>query len=495
MSDVDLTLLPKSRVTFRLGFSRNNMTGPSFNSVHEGKEGLLFQDWNTTRNSYRFGIDVRIAPRTILSYDQFLDYYKGDTDYRLAPFAPTLLPGGGPVDLGLSMDTANSEPCAVPIGQSSLINSSGTLTNTTCSAYFSYARNQRIRTSTPTERLGLRSNYFQRIDVVGSFSYSAADMSTPLDESFNGLITRISSRGFTGTGTANANRISNVLDLEATLHLTPHLRLMEKFYFWAYRTPENGNFNEVDSVCTGACTLLTPLSATAPTITPTLTQSSFNQAWKRNQTELAWDVSKRVGARVGFRYGDQVLNLFNDYSGGETYNGYSTTGEDHFTVNEYTEFLGIWARPTHAFRLNLDLEHTNYDNVIVRMAPRKESRYRLQTTYTPRQWAVLGGSINILQDANADALTQYVGHNQNYGLTASLTSRERFGVDFAYNFNSAIQNALICFNDTPPVGMTLPFVNGATTPCQLLWKYSGCWRGRGPLAQSSIGQLLLHQPH
>ena len=95
------------------------------------------------------------------------------------------------------------------------------------------------------------------------------------------------------------------------------------------------------------------------------------------------------------------------------------------------------------------------------MAPRKESRYRFQTTYTPRPWAILGGSINILQHSNADALTKYVGHNQNYGLTASLTPRERFGLDLAYNYNDVIQNALICFNDTPPTGVILPFVANA----------------------------------
>ena len=75
-------------------------------------------------------------------------------------------------------------------------------------------------------------------------------MSTPLDENFDGLITRTFTRAFTGTGEASANRISNVLDLEATLHLTQHLRLIEKFYFWAYRIPQNGNFTEVDSDCT-----------------------------------------------------------------------------------------------------------------------------------------------------------------------------------------------------------------------------------------------------
>ena len=43
-------------------------------------------------NSYRMGVDLRIAPRTVLSYDQFLDYYKGDTDYHLAPFARRCCP-------------------------------------------------------------------------------------------------------------------------------------------------------------------------------------------------------------------------------------------------------------------------------------------------------------------------------------------------------------------------------------------------------------------
>jgi hypothetical protein len=279
-------------------------------------------------------------------------------------------------------------------------------------------------------------------------------MNTPLDESFAGLITRTHTLAFTGTGTASANRISDVLDLEATLRLTQHLRLIEKFYFWAYRIPQNGNFNEVDSDCTvtATCTLLTPLSATTPTTTPTVTLSSFNQSWKRNQTELAWDVSKKMGARIGYRYGDRNFNHFNDYLPGDL---------DHFVGLEKTALLGLWARPTHALRLNFDLEHTNYNSVFVRMSPRKEARYRFQTTYTPRPWAVLGGSINILQQSNSDIQTQYVGHNQNYGLTASLAPRERFGLDLAYNFNSVIQNALICFNDTPPAGVILPFVAGA----------------------------------
>jgi hypothetical protein len=456
MSDVDLTLLSQSVVSFRLGYSHNNMTGPSYSSIHEGTEGSLLQNWNTTMNSYRLGVDFKVAPRTVLSYDQFLDYYKGDTDYQLNPINEALVTTtpASFVSLGLSFDTVNKEPCAVLTGQSSLI-VNGTLTNVTCSAYSSYSRDQRIRTSTPTERFSLRSNYFRKLEVLGSFSYSSATSSTPLDESFSGLITRTNTLAFTGSGTAAANRISDVADLEATLHLTQHLRLIEKFYFWAYRIPQNGNLNELDYSCAAPpCSLLSAALTTpiTPGGTPTIAQSSFNQTWTRNQTELAWDFSKKAGARIGYRYGDRAFNHFNDFLPGD---------EDHFVGLEKTALLGLWARPTHTLRLNFDLEHTNFNSVFVRLSPRKESRYRFQTTYTPRSWATLGGSINILQRSNADAQTQYAGHNQNYGLTASLAPRERFGIDLAYNFNSVIQNALICFNDTPPTGVILPFVANA----------------------------------
>ena len=468
MSDVDLTLLPQSRLSFRLGYSHNNMTGPVYSSIHEGTEGLLLQPWNTTMNSYRVGVDWRILPRTVLSYDQFLDYYKGDTDTQLASFAPALLSNGNPVELGLSIDTANKEPCAVVPPATSLI-SAGVLTNITCSAYFSYLRNQRIRTSAPTERFSFRSNYFQRLDLTAAFAYSDAEMSTPLYESFNGLLTRTNTLAFLGTGAADASRISDTFDLGATLHLTAHLRLIEKLYFWAYRIPQDGNFSEVDSDCTAAliaaknCNLLTPITSTVTTTTPTSAESSFNQSWKRSQTELAWDISKKAGARIGYRYGDRAFDLFNNFTGGETFNSFSTTGENHFVVLEQTALLGLWARPTPALRLNFDWEHANYNHVIVAVAPRRESRYRFLAGYNPRPWAVLGGSINILEDANGYSFTNYVGHNRNYGLTASLAPRPRFSLDLAYNYNDVIQNATICFADTPPTGVTLPFVTGATS--------------------------------
>src|SRR5215472_4557147 len=145
MSDFDLTLLPQSILSFKLGYSHNNMTGPSYSSVHEGTDALLLQDWNTTLNSYRFGADLKFLPRTVFSYDQFLDYYKGDTNWQLSSFAPALIPSPPPgvptsVELGLPIDTANKNPCAVIPPATSLIGPTGILTNTDCNGYFAYNR-------------------------------------------------------------------------------------------------------------------------------------------------------------------------------------------------------------------------------------------------------------------------------------------------------------------------------------------------------------------
>src|SRR5215472_5040365 len=81
MTLLNLTILPESRVRFRLGYLQNSSYGPSDSSVHEGTDTLLFQDWKTTAETYRVGVDFRILPRTNFSYDQYYSYTKGDTSY------------------------------------------------------------------------------------------------------------------------------------------------------------------------------------------------------------------------------------------------------------------------------------------------------------------------------------------------------------------------------------------------------------------------------
>ena len=456
MYDYDLTLFPQSTVTFHMGYSRNNMTGPSFSSVHEGTDALLDQLWNTTLNSYRFGADFKILPRTVISYDQTLDYYKGDTSWQLAPFAPAFVPGiPGNVELGLPIDTGNKNPCAATPSTASLIDATGSLTNLGCNAFFNYTRADHIRTSTPTERISLHSNYFSRLELNASYAYSNADMTAPVNEFFNGLSSRGRTRQTTVVGPGDANQISNVADFTATGHISQHFRVVETFRFWAYRIPSAFTSVETDFNVPGSgsctppsCSLLTPISATTPNLTDTADQLSFNQNWWRNQVDLVWDASKHFGGRIGFRYGDRVFHRFLNFTG----------DEDRTVIHEYTPLIAVWARPMHSLRLNFDWENTSSSDTIVRIAPRKESRYRAQINYTPQAWLVVGGSINLWQASNNDAFTNYRGHNRNYGFTATVTKWKRFGFDFAYNYSNYLQASFVCFNSSDT---TNPVVAGA----------------------------------
>jgi hypothetical protein len=450
MNSIDLTVLPQSVVSFRFGYWYNVVDGPAFSSVHEGTDALLLQSLNTNLDSYRFGVDFKILPQTVISYDQFLDYYYGKTTAQLGSFAPALLPGvPGSVELGLPIDTQNNNPCGFSPPATSLIDNTGTLTNIDCNGFYSYSRPDHVHTFTPTERVSLRSNYFERLDLTASYAYSSADMSAPQDEFFNGLSSRSDLRQTTVTGPAHANQISNVADFTATLHFTKHVRLVDTFRFWAFRINQNSNFTETDLVCSSPnCSLLTPISSTTPSSSTTPEQLSFNQNWNRNETDLIWDISARMGVRGGFRYSDREFNDFFSSAG----------GGDHFSIHEYTPLVGFWVRPITALRVNFDWEHPNYDNVLVRIGPRDESRYRIQARYTPKPWAVIGSSINLWKASNGDVLTNFRGHSYNYGVTASLTPRERFGFDLAYNYNDYQQNALICFNDSDT---TLPVVINA----------------------------------
>ena len=355
------------------------------------------------------------------------------------------------MELGLPIDTANKSPCAITPTATSLIDSTGTLTNAACNAYFDYNRTNRTRTSQPTERLSLRNNYFQRLNLTASYAYSAADMNAPLNEYFNGLTQRSSLRQQTVTGPGQATRISNVADFTATLHLSEHLRVVDTFRFWDYRIPESFSSIETDWTCinTATCSLLTPIGNTTQSVTDTSSELSFNQSWKRNEIDFVWDASKHFGGRIGFRYGNKVFHHILDFTTGD---------QDRVVIHEYTPVIAIWAKPMKSLRFNFDWEHTNNDDALVRIGARKEDRYRVHANYTPKPWAVLGVSINLWGVSNGDALTDYRAHNRNYGFTANLTPRDRFGLDFAYDYNDSQQNALICFNDS---NVFLPVVASA----------------------------------
>jgi hypothetical protein len=466
MYDTDLTLMPQSKISVRLGYSHNRSNGPTFSSFHEGTDVLLNQAWNVTDNLFRIGVDVKVFPRTVLSYDQFFDYAKNDTDYSLGTFATFLLPNGNPVELGLPWNTAAGSPCALPIRNGAV--------NPSCNGYYSYLRNQRFRTSTPTEQLTLTSNYFRRMNLVARGAYSSTDMNDPYSEFFDGLVTRTQERQFTFSGPANGRRVAVSSDLGATVELTKTLRLSDSFRFDNWRIP--ASWDSVATATVGiptgtppAVTLLSGLGAV--TTTTDLTATFLGMRTLYNLFQVEYNPSRRAGVHVGYKL--RYRRIFKaEPESVDPEAGFEPFEGDTINVREHGPVFGVWLRPVDALRINVEAEALttvgcqatcpNSDQIfIARISPRQRQNYRGRVTYKPVRWADLSGSVNWWESGNGEVDTQYNQHYRNAGAILSLFPNEKISLELGYNYTDALQNAYICYNGTFNPSGTV--VNGCPT--------------------------------
>ncbi len=434
MYDFGLSLLPQSKFTVRLGFSRNRMEGPSFSSFHEGTDVLLNQPWNFTGNEFRVGFDYKGPEATTISYDQFVTLDKNDTDYSLATFATFTLPNGTPVELGLPWNSASNSPCGTPFVNGSV--------NPGCNGYFTYTRTQRVRTTTPTEQLSINSNYFRRVNIVGRASYSSGSLDTPYNEFFDGYVSRTGERQFTFSGPASVRRVAASADIGVTVELARHWNLSETFRYDNFHLP--GNWNS-----TGTSTAGTSLESSlgATTTTSDFVFTFMGQRSYYNVTQLEYSPSKRLGARLGYvlrhrHYFKAEPESFDPEAGLEPFEG------DTFDINEHGPTAGVWFRPTDNLRANFDAELTTADNFITRISPRQRQNYRARLTYKRARWATITGSANIWESRNGESDTQFKQHYRNAGFVATLLPNERFNLDLSYNYSNTLQDAYVCYAGT-----------------------------------------------
>jgi len=191
MDDYNLTLLPQSAVRIRLGYTRNNTVGPAFSTDHQGTDSLLLQSTRNLLNGYQIGVDFRVLPRTSISYDQFLQYYKGDSSWNDQNFIFQAA-NGTPIDPGIAYNTPAGQPCAAPVPNAA---TTPPIINPACNAFLSYGRWAPVRVSYPTEQLTLQSHYFRKLDLSARVSYSSSDSNiASWYEDFAGLATRTRER-------------------------------------------------------------------------------------------------------------------------------------------------------------------------------------------------------------------------------------------------------------------------------------------------------------
>ena len=545
MQDYDLTLLPQSRVRFRLGFSHDRDEGPGFFTTDSGTIPDFPESYSYTMNAFRAGVDYRIAPRTTISYDQFLNYFKQDNVVTENPVATPgqygyQVPNGTLVDLGIVWSTqtpAEALPCATPVTHAT---TTPPTASSSCNGFVSYSQVGRPRNFMPTERVRFQSNYYQKFDVSGAFGYSSSDNSIPdYNETIIDWTTRTSSPGGTTAGPAKATRVSVDGDFAAVYSLTEKLRLEDFFHYNDWRIPGVWN-SALGSLfdAPGATGLGAPVgyfiaancnaanSYSGPTCpNHTLTSgadvaSSYNanflkQDMKSNTLELEYDFTRRYGADIGYLYTHREIDMSslsyattsvyfpgggaaspsNDYlaargscalaggslpagcvlnaDGSITYTAPApTTGATLETlgINEQALLLGFRARPIDSLRITGDFSFGYNDAAFTRVDPRQVQSYKLHTTYTPKPWASVDGSVEIHENRDNVYTVNDLEHDRAYSITTMLMPKPSLAVSFGYNYWDVYTQANICFDyEVLPSGSTIgtpPGVN-ATAGCSI----------------------------
>lgn len=331
LGDYNLVLLPEAKTRFRVGYSRDAIFGPGFSTIHQGTEQYLLNQYKWTVNAYRFGADFKLLPRTNISYDQILTYYKGDTgttdlnqQFNLST--------GVPVDLGVSFNPPVNQPCANAFG-----GPPAGAVNPACSAYFSYLSHGRVRSSLPTEQFSLQSNYWKAWDFSARLSYTGGDSNVfGYNETLFGRESRTNLRNDTATGPVTNQRVAANADFGATWHITDRLSFIDSFHYLNWHDP--GEYDA--SYCSFfSANLLTPARVFTPTAAVPLTcaapadgvaataaapiqhstssladasiivDSNFlKQDDKTNLAEIEYQFSPKLGGRLGFRYRHRAID-------------------------------------------------------------------------------------------------------------------------------------------------------------------------------------------
>jgi hypothetical protein len=354
MQDYDLTLLPQSKVSVRLGYSRNRNEGPGLYTTN-GTSVSAFQESNSdTTNAYRAGIDVRILPRTTLSFDEFLTYYKqdnvisdnpavnpGNFGFILGTVPGQGTPAGTPVDLGnvwSTQTTAKVLPCATP----TVVGTTNTATPT-CAGYLSYSQVGNPRNFMPTERFRFQSNYFRNFEMSGSIGYSSSDYHfSDLAENDNSWKNSNAQRGDTAAGPIKTTRVSVNANWSGVYTVNEKLRILDAFRYDNWRIPgvwdssttnvfgtPAPNPNVVglllaQGVFNAANCPVAPFnqpncaSHTANSnadVSNGINQQFLGQNIKSNTLELEYDFNRRYSGTIGYLYTNRTIS-----SSSETFN-------------------------------------------------------------------------------------------------------------------------------------------------------------------------------
>jgi len=493
MGDFNLTLFPQSAIRFRLGYARNNNTG-RLDTTLESPIRTLMTEYDQSRSDrYQFGVDIKVMERTTISFDQFYEHDKVDPNYRDNNLSFTDSATGAPIDIGIPLPPSG---CTIKPGVT-FPGNNVLVTNSKCNiGLFSFSRSGRVRTRIPTSQLSLQSNYFRKLDVTASGTYSSGNSDFLNYQEFANNRNNSNNGVSLLTATTRTDRVSGNADLGLTYHFTKDWSVSDKFRWLDWRNP--GNSNQLGFTCSAAaapgltlanagCTT----SSSSDLFTTVLAEKTY-----ANTVKVNWAPSRRLSAYLGYRYGRRELTgaLQGDSPNLNSYyladNGVPAplatnpalpANLNITKINEHTGLGGIVFRPTDGWRVNADVELLSADNAFTNISPRHQQRLRANTTYKVNRWASINGGVHFIETRNdfaesvnasftpanpnlfpttgANTVPAAYGHMDHwryYTLGASLHPNRWVGFDFGWTYLDQQINSATCVPSTGPTVQATP---------------------------------------
>jgi hypothetical protein len=496
MTDTKLTLLPLSKVTFRVGYSQNVFQGPSLSPSGfflGGYNDLLLQEYQrNSTDDWTGSVEWKPVSRTRLTYEEQVTHYKGDSYFSGAPQYFNLQEANGlrvavlqsydnPVNniqpFGITCNTgvgpAPISPAQTPNGLP--------IVDPACNVIASYSRTQPTREIFPTEIFRLQSSSIKDVTMNGNVRYTKANTSLPnYYDDFQGLAG--TTREITYAGNARAKREAIGADYGVTWQALKKLSISEQIDYSNVHQPGVANITSlttvtsatpnIDSTALTTTVINTPINPVTGKPTSTFEGSPavatplfdyFGQKFITNNLTAAYDLTDRTMFTLTYHHQQHTIG-----EGAANTTGY-LSGISKYTINENGATFGVALQPANNWNINGSIEVLYADNVLTPVAPRELQHYRIRTKYRPKTWATFSGAYNDLErhnntnntgTASVDGPLQHLDHSRTLSLNADLMPNEHYGFDIGYAYSGVYTATNICFQGTA----SSPTIPGAATP-------------------------------
>lgn len=377
LQDHDFTLGPEFNWSLRLGYSRDNQTGPALSTVQlfDGRGDIfpIFRDVRRTRNEYRLGGRMKLAGFR-LDVLRAWDNFKEDTPYALE----------------------NSQPVAGDSGT--------TLTG--------FRRFEPYHGNTPLWRVNLHRES-KAWAVNGRFTHAGGRRNFVLDELAIGTERFGAAQNRQTVVTGSARRPLTTGDLLISFTPGEKLTLTNNTSIYNHRIDGDSTFLEFDNATQSANVF------------------SFQFLGMRavtNSTELGYRPRNWIGFRAGYHYSArQVRSVESSAFAGLDPEVLRYEQDNHL----HSGIAGIRLQPVRPLTVHLDAEVGRADRPFF---PVSEKNYHLlgaRVRYKTRTLQ-LETSYRQRYNTNPVSLSLHSARGRNYTASASWTPRGWFGFDLSY---------------------------------------------------------------